>query len=268
MLNAALNDPTVGNFDFSALRLLITGGSPVAPETVKRAMRQFSCEYVQLYGMTETSPFLTLSVPKAEQLLLPEDKQVEIRSRTGRPYMGAEVRVVRADGSCVNKDNKEVGEIIARGPTITKGYWKQPEATAQALKDNWMHTGDLAVIDESGSINIVDRKKDMIITGGENVFSTEVEYALFEHEGVAECAVFGIPDERWGESVHAVVVRRPGFESLTEDQMIDFVKDRLAKYKAPRSVEFLSELPKTGSGKIYKKQLRDKYWTGRVKQVN
>jgi acyl-CoA synthetase (AMP-forming)/AMP-acid ligase II len=268
MLNAMLNDPEIGKFDYSSLRLLITGGSPIAPETVKRAMQSFSCEYVQLYGMTETSPFLTLSMPKSDQLKLPEDKQVEIRSRTGRPYMGAEVRVVRADGTDVKADNTEVGEIIARGPTITCGYWKQPEATAQAIKNDWIHTGDLAVLDEFGSINIVDRKKDMIITGGENVFSNEVEYALYEHEGVAECAVFGIPDERWGESVHAVVVRKSGFEHLTEDEMINFVRDRLARYKAPRSIEFIAELPKTGSGKIYKKELRDKFWTGRFKQVN
>lgn len=268
MLNAMLNDPQVGNFDFSSLRVLITGGSPIAPETVRRVMKTFGCEYIQLYGMTETSPFLTISRPKSEHLDLPEDRQIEIRSRTGRPYVGAEVKVVRADGSAVKGDNKEVGEIIARGPTITRGYWKQPEATAQAIKDSWIHTGDLAVVDEHGYINIVDRKKDMIITGGENVFSTEVEYAIYEHPSVAECAVFGIPDERWGEAVHAVVVLKAGHDPIEEEELISFVKDRLAKYKAPRGVDFLSELPKTGSGKIYKKELRDKYWKGRIKQVN
>ncbi|MBX9720547.1 MAG: AMP-binding protein, partial [Candidatus Obscuribacterales bacterium] len=150
----------------------------------------------------------------------------------------------------------------------TRGYWKQAEASAQAIKNNWLHTGDLAVMDEHGSINIVDRKKDMIITGGENVFSNEVEYALYEHPGVADCAVFGIPDERWGEAVHAVVVRRQGHEMLSEDELINFVKERLAKYKAPRSIEFMTELPKTGSGKIFKRELREKHWAGRVKQVN
>lgn len=267
MLNAMLNDPHVSEFDYSSLRMLITGGSPIAPETVRRVMRTFGCEYVQLYGMTETSPFLTISRPKPAHLNLPEDKQVEIRAKTGRPYIGAEVKVVRPDGDEVKWDNREVGEIIARGPTITRGYWKQAEATAQTIKDNWIYTGDLAVVDENGYINIVDRKKDMIITGGENVYSTEVEYALYEHAAVAECAVFGIPDERWGEAVHAVVVLRPG-NDVSEEELIHFVKERLAKYKAPRNIEFLSELPKTGSGKIYKKELREKYWTGRVKQVN
>ncbi|MBX9689778.1 MAG: long-chain-fatty-acid--CoA ligase, partial [Candidatus Obscuribacterales bacterium] len=268
MLNAMLNDPKLEDYDYKSLRMLITGGSPIAPETVRRVIKSFACEYVQLYGMTETSPFLTISRPKAEHLSWSEDKQVEIRSRTGRPYMGAEVKVVRADGSAVENNNLEVGEIIARGPTITKGYWKQPEATAQAIKNDWIHTGDLAVVDEHGYINIVDRKKDMIITGGENVFSTEVEYAMYEHPAVAECAVFGIPDQRWGESVYAVVVKRPGYEELQEEDLINFVRERLAKYKAPRTVEFMAELPKTGSGKIYKKELRDKFWVGCVKQVN
>lgn len=268
MLNALLNDGRLEEFKYASMRLIITGGSPIAPETVRRVMKSFACEYVQLYGMTETSPFLTISRPKAEHQNLPEDKQIEIRAKTGRPYIGAEVMVVRGDGTEVRNDNMEVGEIIARGPTITRGYWKQPEATAQAIKDNWIHTGDLAVVDEHGYINIVDRKKDMIITGGENVFSTEVEYAMYEHPGVAECAVFGVPDERWGEAVHAVVVRRAGHENLSEDELINFVKDRLAKYKAPRNIDFMVELPKTGSGKIYKKELREKFWSGRVKQVN
>ncbi len=268
MLNAMLNDPELPNFDYSSLRMLITGGSPIAPETVRRVIRTFSCEYVQLYGLTETSPFLTISRPKSEHMQLDEDRQVEMRSRTGRPYIGAEVRVVREDGSEVRNDNLEVGEIVARGTTITSGYWKQPDATAQAIRNNWLHTGDLAVIDENGSINIVDRKKDMIITGGENVFSNEVEYALYEHAAVADCAVFGIPDERWGESVHAVVVLRVGHEQISELTLINFVKERLAKYKAPRSIEFMTELPKTGSGKIFKRTLREKYWKGQTKQVN
>lgn len=268
MLNAMLNDEKLSGFSYESLRMLITGGSPIAPETVRRVMQAFSCEYVQLYGMTETSPFLTISRPKEEHLGLAEDRQVEIRSKTGRPYIGAEVMVVREDGSPVKKDNNEVGEIIARGPTVTRGYWKQPEASASTIKNNWIHTGDLAVVDEHGYINIVDRKKDMIITGGENVFSTEVEYVLYEHPAVAECAVFGVPDPRWGESVQAVVVKRSGFENLGEQDLIEFVQEKLAKYKAPKSVEFMSELPKTGSGKIYKKLLREKYWSGRLKQVN
>jgi acyl-CoA synthetase (AMP-forming)/AMP-acid ligase II len=267
MLNSMLNDPIVEHFKYPSLRLIITGGSPIAPELVKKAMRTFSCEYVQIYGMTETSPFLTMSIPKQEHLSWPEDKLIDIRSRTGRPYLGAEVKVVHPDGKEVTWNNKDVGEIIARGPTVTRGYWKQTEATAHTIRNHWIHTGDLAVVDEYGYINIVDRKKDMIITGGENVFSTEVEYALYEHPAVAECAVFGIPDERWGEAVHAVVVLKPEHK-VDEEHLITFVRERLAKYKAPSSIEFAEELPKTGSGKIYKKELREKYWVGRVKQVN
>lgn len=267
MLNAMLNEPNVAQYNYDSLRLLLTGGSPIAPETVRKVVQTFSCEYVQLYGMTETSPFLTVSCPKFEHANLPEEKQLEIRSRTGRPFVVAEVKVVKPDGTEVAKNDHEVGEIIARGPTITKGYWKQPEATSQTVRNGWIHTGDLAVVDEHGYINIVDRAKDMIITGGENVYSTEVEYRLYEHPEVLECAVIGVPDERWGESVKAIVVKRPGAKT-TEEELIEFVRAGLARYKAPRSIDFLDELPKTGSGKIYKKELRKLFWDEKVKQVN
>lgn len=268
MLNALLHDPRSDEFCYKSLRLILTGGSPIAPEVVKKTISTFGCDYVQLYGMTETSPFLTLSLPKHEHMHLGEQEQIEIRSKTGRPYIGAEVKVVHADGSEVARNGVDVGEIIARGPTITKGYWKQPQATADTIRDGWIHTGDLAVLDQHGYINIVDRKKDMIISGGENVFSTEVEYVLYEHPSVKECAVFGVPDERWGEAVQAAIVKRVGYESTTETEIIEFIRERLARYKAPRAVEFHAELPKTGSGKIYKKGLREKHWQGRVKQVN
>jgi acyl-CoA synthetase (AMP-forming)/AMP-acid ligase II len=268
MLNAMLNDATVGEYDYSSLRVIITGGSPIAPETVKRVGTVFGCEYIQLYGMTETSPWLTIGAPLSRHDCLSEEDELQLRSRTGRPYIGAEVKVVRTDGQEVEANNLEVGEIIARGPTITCGYWKQPEATAQAIKNGWIYTGDLAVVDKDGFINIVDRKKDMIITGGENVYSTEVEYCLMEHESVAECAVFGVPDERWGEVVQAVVVLRATQNEACEADLIEFVKARLAAYKAPRNVSIVKELPKTGSGKIYKKGLREEFWKERERQVN
>jgi acyl-CoA synthetase (AMP-forming)/AMP-acid ligase II len=267
MLNAMVNDPKLEEFNYSSLRLLLTGGSPIAPELVRAACDKFSCQYIQLYGMTETSPFLTLSQPKHHQLHLDPTEQLDIRCRTGRPYIGAEVRVVRPDDSEVEHNNLEVGEIVARGPTIFAGYWKKPQATAETIRNGWIHTGDLAVVDEEGFINIVDRAKDMIITGGENVYSTEVEHALHEHPGVLECAVMGVPDEFWGESVKAVVVAKQG-HTLTEAELIEFARQRLAAYKVPRSVDFLAELPKTGSGKIFKKGLRERYWTEREKQVN
>jgi acyl-CoA synthetase (AMP-forming)/AMP-acid ligase II len=197
----------------------------------------------------------------------PSEQLLQIQSRTGRPFIGVEVRVVRPDGTEVERNDKEVGEIVARGPVVTPGYWRQPEITAETIRDGWFHTGDLAVIDGDGFINIVDRKKDMIITGGENVYSTEVEYALHEHPAVLECAVFGIPDPDWGELVKAAVVLRAGY-SPTESDLIQFVRERLAHYKSPRSVEFLHELPKTGSGKISKRTLREEYWRDRERQVN
>jgi len=256
MVNGLLHDPSLIARSFKTLRLIMTAGSPIAPEQVRKAVKSFGCDYVQFYGLTETSPFLTISTPKANQFSLNEDHILEIKSRTGRPFIGVHVRVVRDDGTDVERSNKEVGEIIAKGPVVFKGYWKQPETTAAAIIDGWFHTGDLAVINEEGSINIVDRKKDMIISGGENIYSTEVEYAMYEHSAVQECAVLGLPDEEWGELVKAFVVLKQG-QSASEKELIEFVRHRLAKYKAPRLIEFVSELPKTGSGKIYKKGLRE-----------
>lgn len=267
MVNLLLQEHSVQDKPKYALRLVLTAGSPMAPDTVRRVVTELHCDYLQFYGMTETSPFLTISKPKANAASYTADQLLEIKSKTGRAFIGVEVKVVRDDGSEVTRNDKEVGEIIARGPVVTAGYWNKPALTAETIRDGWIHTGDLAVIDEDGYINIVDRRKDMIITGGENVFSTEVEYTLYEHPAVLECAVFGTPDKDWGEVVRAVVVVRAGY-SPTESDLIMFVKERLAHYKAPRAVEFLSELPKTGSGKIFKRGLRERYWRDLQRQVN
>ncbi len=161
-------------------------------------------------------------------------------------------------GEEVARDDKQVGEIIVKGDTVTPGYWNLPEETERAIKDGWLHTGDLAVMDEEEYVNIVDRKKDMIITGGENVFSTEVENILYTHKGVLEAAVIGVPDEHWGEAVKACVVLKEG-RDVSEQEIISFCKEHLAGYKCPKSVDFLDVLPKTGSGKIFKKGLKDPY---------
>lgn len=266
MLNLMVNSPRVGEFDYSSLRVILSGGAPIAPETVRRIVETFGCDYIQTYGMTETSPYLTVSILKEHLKSLPPEEQLRIKSRTGRPYIGVELKVVRPDGSPVAADDQEVGEIMVRGPIVTPGYWKRPQATAEAFEDGWLHTGDLAVIDAEGYVNIVDRAKDMIVTGGENVYSTEVEYVLYEHPAVLECAVIGVPDEKWGEAVKAVVVLRQG-EKATEEELIQFVKERLARYKAPKSVDFVEALPRTGSGKIYKKGLKDRYWQGRSRRI-
>ncbi|HNA74374.1 MAG TPA: AMP-binding protein, partial [Candidatus Obscuribacter sp.] len=207
------------------------------------------------------------SLPFAEHLERPQAEVQAIRAKTGRTFIGVELKVVRPDGTCVEKNSMDVGEIIARGPNVFRGYWHNEEATREALRDGWIYTGDLAVVDADGYVNIVDRKKDMIISGGENIYSTEVEHALHDHPQIIECAVFGVPDEKWGESIKACVVTKAG-AVLKEEQVIEFVKERLAHYKAPREVEFMDELPKTGSGKILKKVLRDRCWQGRVKRVN
>lgn len=267
MANALLHSGKVWEYSYSKLRAIMTAGSPVAPDTVRQIEEVFGCTYIQFYGMTETSPFLTVSLPFAEHLERPQAEVQAIRAKTGRTFIGVELKVVRPDGTCVEKNSMDVGEIIARGPNVFRGYWHNEEATREALRDGWIYTGDLAVVDADGYVNIVDRKKDMIISGGENIYSTEVEHALHDHPQIIECAVFGVPDEKWGESIKACVVTKAG-AVLKEEQVIEFVKERLAHYKAPREVEFMDELPKTGSGKILKKVLRDRCWQGRVKRVN
>jgi fatty-acyl-CoA synthase len=197
---------------------------------------------------------------------LPPEEQLRFKSKTGREFIAVELKVVTDEGHEIKKDEKEVGEIIVRGDIVTPGYWKLPEETAKALKNGWLYTGDMAVMDEEGYVTIVDRRKDMIVTGGENVYSTEVENTLYQHPAVLECAVVGIPDEKWGEAVHAIVVLKPAMKA-TGEELILFCKERIARYKSPKSVEFLSELPKTGSGKIEKKKLRDRYWFDKLKKI-
>lgn len=267
MWNMLVNYPGARDYDFSSLRVLMSGGAPIAPELMRRMMETFDCDFIQTYGMTETSPYLTLSILKKHLRALPDEQQLDFKARTGREFVNVELRVVREDGTDVAWDNNEVGEIIVRGDTVTRGYWKSPEATSQAIRDGWLYTGDLAVIDEEGYVNIVDRKKDMIITGGENVYSIEVENVLYEHPAVLEAAVIGVPDEVWGETVKAMVVLREG-KKAKPGELIDFCRERLANYKVPKSVDFVDSLPRTGSGKIHKKALRDGYWQSSGRQVD
>jgi fatty-acyl-CoA synthase len=261
MANALIRAPSLKLHSYKSLRMFLTAGSPIAPELVRKIVDSFACQYVQYYGLTETSPLLTLSLLKEKHYSLTHEEQLKVSSKTGRSFLGVELRVVRENGEEVEANDREVGEIVARGPGVTPGYWNQPEQTTQLIRDGWLHTGDLAVIDKDGYVNVVDRKKDMIITGGENVYSTEVEYVLYEHSSVLECAVFGLPDKDWGETVVAVVVAKPD-TTLDEKSLIDFVRSKIAAYKAPRRVIFASALPKTGSGKIFKRGLKDQYISG------
>lgn len=258
MLNILVNTPGVESYDFSTIRAILSGGAPIAPEVVKKIIETFKCDYIQTYGMTETSPYLSMSILKENLACLSPEKQFVYKAKTGRPFMGVLLKVVREDGTEVTPDNREVGEIIVKGDIVTRGYWNRPEETADAIKNGWLYTGDMAVIDNEGYINIVDRKKDMIITGGENVYSVEVENALYAQPCILEAAVVGVPDPKWGEAVKAVVVLKPG-HTATEEGIIHHCKRQIAGYKAPKSVDLVSELPKTGSGKIYKEGLRQRY---------
>jgi acyl-CoA synthetase (AMP-forming)/AMP-acid ligase II len=267
MLNDLVHCPDAKAYDYPSLRLLMSGGAPISPSLVQRLVGTFHCEYIQTYGLTETSPYLTFSLLKEHLKSLSVEEQVRYRSMTGRAALGVELRVVDESNNDVPRDNQSVGEIIARGDRVTPGYWKLPEATAEAFRDGWFRTGDLATIDGEGYLNIVDRKKDAIVTGGEVVYSTEVENVLYEHPAVLEAAVVSVPDERWGEAIKAVIVLKPG-QNLKAEALIAHCQERLARFKCPRSVDFIAALPRTGSGKIAKKEIRDPYWTGQAKRVH
>jgi acyl-CoA synthetase (AMP-forming)/AMP-acid ligase II len=253
-----VNNPEVNKFDYSSLRVLLSGGAPISPKLVKNIIETFKCDYIQTYGMTETSPFLTMSILKNHLRTLPYTEQLKYKSTTGRNFKGVALKVINKKGEEIKNDTNEVGEIIVKGDTITAGYWKLPELTKKAFKNGWFFTGDLAVINKEGYITIVDRKKDMIITGGENIYSIEVENVLYTHPSVLEAAVVGIPNEEWGEIVKAFVVLKQG-EKVTEDELIEFCKTKLSSYKVPKSIVFLEYLPKVGSGKISKKKLKNLY---------
>ncbi len=265
MLNEVLHHLDVDKYDLSSLRRLIYGASPMPVELLKQGLRKWGQIFVQGYGMTETSPLLTVLDP-VDHILEGTPEQVRRLSSCGKEILGVEVRVVNQEGEDVHRG--EIGEIIARGPNVMLGYWRMPEATDAAIVDGWMHTGDLATIDEDNYIYIVDRTKDMIISGGENIYSVEVENALYTHPAVLEAAVIGIPHDVWGEAVHAVVVCKPGMQ-VTCDELIEHTHTLIAGYKVPRSIEFSQDaLPKSGAGKILKRDLRDKYWTGKSRNVN
>lgn len=247
--------------DVSALRHLSHGSSPIAPETLKRVRSAFpDAELLHIYGATETAPIVTL-LPHEERLL----DGPEARS-CGQPAVGVEVRIVNRAGDAVHSG--EVGEVVIRGPNVMHGYWNDVGETNAALRDGWFWSGDLGHLDDHGYLYLVDRAKDMIVTGGENVYCTEVENALYEHPDVLEAAVFGIPDTKWGEAVHAVVVPR-GVNGVTPEGLIAHCRARIAGYKVPKRIEMRSDpLPKSGAGKILKRELRERYWAGHEARVS
>ena len=258
MLNLLVNIPGANNYDFSSLRLIMSGGAPIAKEVVKKILAVFGCDYIQTYGLTESSPFLTMSILKERMRSLPFEQRLQFMVTTGRPFETVQLKVVKKNGDEVLSDGVDVGEIIAKGETITPGYWGLPDETNERVADGWLHTRDLAVKNPQGYVTIVDRMDDVIITGGENVFSVEVEDTLYACPGVLEAAVIGLPDPVWGEKVAAVVVKKEGERCDAQDIML-FCKSRMAPFKAPKKVIFSEHLPKTGSAKICKYKLRQIY---------
>jgi acyl-CoA synthetase (AMP-forming)/AMP-acid ligase II len=248
--------------DLGSLRSVIYGASPISEAVLDRAMAALpGVEFTQAYGMTELSPLATLNPPYFHT---PEGRRLGKLRAAGRASYCTEVKIVDADDREVPRGT--VGEVVVRGPNVMLGYWNKPEQSAEALRGGWMHTGDGAYMDEDGFIFVVDRMKDMIISGGENIYSAEVENVLAQHPAVAACAVIGIPSEKWGEAVHAVVVLKPG-AAATDAVLVEHCKAQIAHYKCPRSVEFVAQLPLSGAGKVLKTALREPYWKGRQRSV-
>jgi long-chain acyl-CoA synthetase len=248
MLSLLLNHPRFGEFDLSSLKHLLYGASPMPLALMEDARRKLGCRFRQGYGMTETSPVLTF--------LDDEDHRGEAIKSAGKPIIGVEVKVV--DELDRELPPRQMGEVIARGANIMKGYWKRPEINAEVLRGGWMHTGDIGMFDEEGFLYILDRKKDMIKTGGENVYSPEVESMLMSHPAVLEAAVIGVPHEKWGETIRAIAVVRGGM-ALTEMELIQWARQRLTHFKCPTSAVFVDGLPKGGTGKVQKSTLRRQY---------
>lgn len=259
MATALVNCPDRPKYDLSSLKRITIGGAASSPTLVREVEEKIGCTCFSGYGLTETAPVLTTSRMK-DGVQWEGQERYEGQARTGYAVPGVEIRVVDTEGLDVPRDGKSIGEIAARSDGVMAGYWKQPESTAAVIREGWFYTGDMATIDADGYVLIVDRKKDIIVSGGENISSLELEKTLLAHPAAYEVAVIPVPDERWGEAPKALLVLKPGARA-TEDELLEFCRARLAHYKCPRSVEFLETLPKTGTGKILKKELRKKYWS-------
>jgi acyl-CoA synthetase (AMP-forming)/AMP-acid ligase II len=245
---------------YEHLRSIYYGASPIAEETLRRAIEALGCGFVQSYGLTEAAQALTFLTADDHRLAL--DRRPELLLSAGRAAAGTALRLVDAFGAPA-----VTGEILARGPQLMSGYWRRPQETAETLVDGWLHTGDVGRLDEDGYLFVEDRIKDVVVSGGENVSPRVVEDVLFEHPAVAEAAVIGVPDERWGEAVKAVVALRPG-AGCTQEEIIAFCRPRLAGFERPRSVDFVDALPRTATGKVLKRLLREPYWAGRDRRVS
>ncbi|WP_333767330.1 long-chain-fatty-acid--CoA ligase [Streptomyces sp. IBSBF 2435] len=259
MLQMILADPAVGPGDFPALRKVVYGGSPISESLLTQGIKVLGCDFAQIYGLTETGNTAVCLPPEDHVVGSPRLKAA------GRPYPGVEAKVVDDDGTALAAG--EIGEVLLRTPAAMLEYWELPEATARTLVDGWIHTGDAGYLDPDGYVFICDRIKDAVIVAGENVYPAEVENVLCKHPAVAEAAVIGVPHERWGESVHAYVVLRPGHEARPRELML-FLKGRIADFKIPSGYEFIDTVPRNPSGKTLRRVLRERHWADRERQVN
>jgi acyl-CoA synthetase (AMP-forming)/AMP-acid ligase II len=262
-LGAFFSLPNYNQYNLSSLKRMLYAASPMPFELLKKGLEVWGNIFIQFYGSSETGPYVSCLRREDHNVLDKSPEEQRILLSCGQPNFGVQVRILNDRGEDVEPG--EVGEITVRGNTIIE-FWKKPEDTREIIREGWVHTGDMGRYDEKGYIYILDRKKDMIVSGGENVYPREVEEILYQHPAVKEAAVIGIPDPYWVERVHAVVVLKEG-TSVTSEELIDFCKKRIARYKAPKSIEFVKSLPKTPSGKILKRELREKYWAGMERRV-
>ncbi len=264
MLYGLLDSPDLNKYSLRSLRNIIYGAAPIAPERLKQAINHFGPILTQLFGQTE-APMCFSAMSHSDHIVDDPEREREIFSSAGRPTFHARIRILDDQGSPVKPG--EPGEIVVKCANVMQGYLKNPEATAETLQDGWLYTGDIARQDEEGFLYIVDRKKDMVVSGGFNIFPREIEDVLFDHPAVRHAAVIGVPDEKWGEAVKAIVVLYEG-KSATEKELIDFVKQRKgSSLVAPKSVEFWDEIPLTNLGKLDKKAMREKFWAGKGRRV-
>jgi acyl-CoA synthetase (AMP-forming)/AMP-acid ligase II len=255
--------PDIRERNYDKLGLIIYGASPIAEQVLRDAIDVFDCDFIQGYGMTETTAVVCYLMPDIHRRALAGEPHLLLAA--GRAVLGTDVRIVDEDDNPV--PNGTIGEICGRGPQLMTGYWNLPEATEAALKGGWMHTGDAGIMDDEGFLFIQDRVKDMIVSGGENVYPREIEDVLYQFPGVAEAAVIGVPSEQWGEEVKAVIVRKADAD-FSAAEILAFCKGKLGGYKCPRSVDFIDAIPRNPSGKVLKKDLREPYWQGHGRRVS
>lgn len=254
--------PDIAKRQYKDLKQITYGASPIAEETLRKAMDVFKCDFAQGYGMTETTAVLTYLFPADHRRAIKE--MPELLLSAGRPVAGTELRIVDEQDQPLS--NGTIGQIIARGPQLMRGYWNLADESAEALRGGWMHTGDAGIMDGEGYLYVQDRVKDMIVSGGENVYPRVVEEVLFQHPAVADAAVIGVPDEQWGETVKAIVVLREG-QTATQEEIMEFCRGKLGGFERPRSVDFAKELPRNPTGKVLKRELREPFWAGHKRRV-